>query len=126
MLEANSASPVWLNVVLLGLPFDMLDLEVVDMFDNSNSEAVGPDVVKVDDLNNVDVGDVLGKLVLVVLNFKSTPVRIDKVVRESVLLASFCDSSELGELVGVAELVKEIVLESVSLVLLFGKVMSLP
>lgn len=125
MLEANSASPVWLNVVLLGLPKAMLDPEVVDMFDSSNSEAVGPDVVKVDDLNNVDVGDVLGKLVLVV-NFKSVLVRIDKVVRESVLLASFCDSSELGELVGVAELVKEIVLEIVALVLLFGKVMSFP
>lgn len=124
MLEANSASPVWLNVVLLGLPFDMLDPEVVDIFDNSNSEAVGPDVVKVDDLNNVEVGDVLGKLVLVVLNFKSVLVRID-VVRDTVLLVSFCDSSE-GELVGVAELVKEIVLEIVSLVLLFGKVMSLP
>ena len=27
----------------------MLDPEVVDMFDSSNSEAVGPDVVKVDD-----------------------------------------------------------------------------
>jgi len=77
----------------------MLDPEVVDMFDSSNSEAVGPDVVKVDDLNNVEVGDVLGKLVLVVLNFKSVLVRTDKVVRESVLLASFCDSSELGELV---------------------------
>lgn len=87
MLEANFAS-FWLNVVLLGLPKDMLDPEVVDMFDSSNSEAVGPDVVKVDDLNNVDVDDVLGKLVIVVLNFKSPPVGMD-VVRESVLLASF-------------------------------------